>query len=126
MSIFESVYGLAVNKLESLQTLMSMTKLEVRLARLSIYPLIINICSILVILMTTWAAAMTMLGYGIILMSDNIWIALTAVILFNLLILTLLKRILSYNIRKMSFQKTRQYFGEIVGNAPDVLPEAKN
>ncbi|MDP3706297.1 MAG: hypothetical protein Q8R24_10415 [Legionellaceae bacterium] len=113
MGVLGELEGLIVSKCGSIKTLMSMTKLEVRLARLSIFPLVINVCMLLVVLMVIWMTAMAALGYGIFLACHSIMAAFGSVLLFNLLMFGLLRRYLLFNIRKMSFEQTRKYFGSI-------------
>lgn len=113
MGVLDELEGLIVNKWGSIKTLMSMTKLEVRLARLSLFPLVINVCMLLIVLMIIWMSAMAMLGYGVWLTYHSIMAAFGSVLLFNLVLLSLLRRYLLFNIRKMSFEQTRKYFGLI-------------
>ena len=86
-----------------------MTKLEAKLAMLSVYPLIINVCMLLVILTSTWLALMGMLGYGLMLAFDSIILAMSGVLLVNGLVLGLLFGYLLFNLKNMSFAKTRAY-----------------
>lgn len=113
MSVLDELEGLVADKLNAIKTLFSMTKLEVKLARLSVVPLVITACMLLVVVMAGWGSVMGMLGYAVLLLSHNILLSFTAALLLNLILFFLLKRYLVFNIRQMSFEKTRKYFDSI-------------
>ncbi len=110
MEALKQVEHLVSTKLTIIKTLCSMIKLEANLARLSVFPLLINLCLLLVILMSLWILTSILIGYGILLAFNNILISLLFVFAFNVIILLSLVKYLSYNLRSMSFEKTRAYF----------------
>ncbi len=112
MNPFEHLEGLVSGKLSIIKMVVDIAKLEARLAGLSIYPLLLTLCLLLIVLMSTWLAAMLLVGYGIKLaLHNSIW-AISSVLLINMSVLILLLNYLLFNLKKMSFEKTRAYFSE--------------
>ena len=109
MRFIHEMEGLVSSQLNLIKTGFSMTKLEARLAILSIYPLIINVCMLFVVLLSSWLTAMGMLFYGLMHVVDSLILALSGIFLFNLLILAILFKYLLFNLKNMSFEKTRAY-----------------
>ena len=109
MQFIDEMEGLVSSQINVIKMALSMTKLEAKLAMLSVYPLIINVCMLLVILTSTWLALMGMLGYGLMLAFDSIILAMSGVLLVNGLVLGLLFGYLLFNLKNMSFAKTRAY-----------------
>lgn len=109
MKIIEEIEGLVSSKLAVMKTMMSIIKLETRLAGLSIFPLLLNVCMLLIVLMTLWASTMTLLGYFLIVTFDNPMLAIGSIVLLNLAIILGLSKYLAFNLKQMSFEKTREY-----------------
>lgn len=109
MRLLEDIEGLVTAKIAVLQTCVSLFKLEANLASLSIYPLLLNMCMILIVLTTTWGSATLLLGYAIFLVVDNLLLSMGIVLLLNLILMGGLLKYLSYNLKKMSFEKTREF-----------------
>lgn len=110
MNIIEELEGLISSKTESMQLLLSLFKLEINLARLSIIPLVFNIIVILVIVLTTWFATMMLWGYLFYMLSTSVLLAVVSIVLLNLILLYFLLRLMKYNLKNMSFEKTRAFF----------------
>jgi hypothetical protein len=64
---------------------------------------------ICIIIITLWLSFMTLLGYLIIVTLNNYWLAIGSIVLVNLLMLGGLIKYLTYNLKAMSFEKTRNY-----------------
>ena len=109
MRLIKELEGLISNQLSVIKTCLSMTKLEAKLAGLSVVPLLINVCFLLVCVMSTWVTAMVILGYILMQTLGSIPLALSGVFIFNMLTLALLFLYLRFNLKKMSFEKTRAY-----------------
>lgn len=109
MSLFEDIEGFVSGKLAIIQTVFSIIKLETRLAGLSVFPLLINICLLLIVLSTAWITLMCLLGYGLFILLSSTFSAFFGVFLVHLLLLFGLFRYLIFNIRNLSFEKTRAY-----------------
>lgn len=109
MNIIEELEGLISSKTKSMQLLLSLLKLETSLARFSIIPLVFNIIVILVIVLTTWFATMMLWGYLFYMLSTSVLLAVVSIVLLNLILLYFLLRLMKYNLKNMSFEKTRAF-----------------
>ncbi len=106
---FEQIEGLINSKISVFKTLFSIFKLEVRLAGLSVYPLLLNVCLIFVVLITLWLSIMLVIGFFAMLFLHTILQAAFFVILLNLILFFVLLKYLTFNLSNMSFEKTRAY-----------------
>ncbi len=109
MPVLDELQGLVTNKLGEMKSFYALLKLEAKLAGLSVFPLILNVCLLFVILLSFWITSMCMLGYGVMIAYNNLFIALSAVFLTHVVFFALLLFYLNFNIKKMSFEKTRHY-----------------
>lgn len=109
IKILEQIEGLVSSKFETFRTILSIFKLEAKLAGLSVYPLLLNTCMIFVVLITVWLSAMFLIGYFAVLYWGTLLLAISAILFFNLILLLGLLKYLIYNLRSMSFEKTRAY-----------------
>ncbi|KGP62663.1 hypothetical protein EP47_10580 [Legionella norrlandica] len=110
MNIIEELEGLISSKLGVIKTIIIIFRLEAKLFGLSIYPLLLNLVMILVVLMTIWLSAMLFLGYSMMLVCDNPLYVLGFVLVFNLMLMFGLFKYMQFNLKNMSFEKTRDYF----------------
>ena len=123
MKIFEHLEGLASSDVGITKTVLSIIKLETRLAGLTVYPLIINICMVLIVLMTIWVSLMCLIGFFISHAFESPLIALSSVLGLNVFLLIILLFYLNYNLKNMSFEKSRAYFSAIGKDEHDKLSE---
>ncbi len=114
MNFLDELAGLILNKIGAMKSLVSITKLESRLAGLSILPLIVCIILLLVTLTGIWLTTNLLLGYLVWLYCGQVIYSLISILIINILLLVFLKRRLLSNLRKMSFAKTRKYFDEVL------------
>lgn len=114
MSIIEQIAGLVSGKIDIAKSVAKIIKLETKLAALSVYPLILNLCVMLIVLMSLWLSSMVLVGYCLNYVLHNTFLALGIVVLINIGLLTILHQVLLLNLRKMSFEKTREYFSHKV------------
>ena len=112
MEALKQVEHLVSAKLAVIKTLLELVRLEVRLAGLSVFPLLLSLCLVLVVLMTAWLSLSLLMGYGILMACHNILLSLGGVFLINLGIVLCLFRSLAFNLKNMSFEKTRSYFSQ--------------
>lgn len=110
MKIFDQIQGLASNSLGIVKTVFSIMKLEAKLAGMSIYPFLLNICMLLIVLITLWCSIMVLMGYLIAVGTGYITLAIGSVLMLNLILSILLLSYLKFNLKCMSFEKTREYF----------------
>lgn len=104
---FEQIEGLINSKISVFKTLFSIFKLEARLAGLSVYPLLLNVCMLFIVLFTLWLSTMLVIGYFAMLFLHTLLQAVFFVILLNLILFFILIKFLTYNLANMSFEKTR-------------------
>ena len=124
MKLFEEIEGLVSNKIGIMKTMISIVKLETRLAGLSVYPLILNICAVLIVSMGIWLTSMVLIGHSISVWSGNISLGITAVLSLNILMLLGLLKYMSFNIKNMGFEKTRAYLLKMrVTDHAELTPE---
>ena len=123
MKIIEEVVGLVSSKLDVLKTMISIIKLETRLAGLSVYPLLLNILMLLIVVMALWLLILLLLGYFVVLVSNNVIMAMMLTILFNVAVCLGLLKYLAFNLKKMSFEKTREF---ILSKEIDQNEKSKN
>lgn len=109
MKIIEELEGLVFGKIAIFKMVIELVKLETRLAGLSVFPLLINLSLLLIIAMSTWAIMMFLIGYGLFIAFANLLLASVLVFLLNLITLVMLLNYLSFNLKKMSFEKTRAF-----------------
>ncbi|MGQ3892116.1 hypothetical protein [Legionella sp. CNM-4043-24] len=108
MSVLDDLDGYVTGRLAVLKTIIALVRLESRLAGLSIFPLLLTICLLLVVMMSLWASSMLLLGYSIMQFSHSLLLSVLCVTVFNLLTVLALAKYLLFNLQQMSFEKTRQ------------------
>lgn len=126
IKLFEHLEGLVSSKLSILKMGLEIIKLETRLAGLSIFPLLINLILLLIVLMASWSVGMVLMGYGLFLVLESFAFATCLVFLLNIVLLAILLSYLSFNLKKMSFEKTREYFSKKMDNDYDKLKKTTN
>ncbi|KTD64919.1 hypothetical protein Lsan_0912 [Legionella santicrucis] len=126
MEAFKQLEALIAAKISIIRTVLSLFRLEARLAGLSVFPLLLNICMLLVIFITVWLTAMFLFGYFVALTSNNLFLALFLILLLNIGLLLGLTKYLSYNLNNMSFQKTREYFSQHQSTEHEKLKKTDN
>ena len=119
MKIVEEIEGFFSSKLGVIKAVITIIKLETRLAGLSVFPLLLTMCMLFVVLIATWLSSLLLLGYFAKLMFDNIILAIVAVLLLNVGLFLGLLKYLAFNLKKMSFEKTRAYISNKESNEHD-------
>ncbi|KTD74207.1 hypothetical protein Ltuc_2054 [Legionella tucsonensis] len=120
MEALKQLEALIAAKISVIKTVCSLIRLEARLAGLSVFPLLLNICLLLVVLFTVWLSVMFLIGYFAYLASgyfvhlvpNRLLLSILFVLLLNVGFLLGLLKYLSFNIKSMSFQKTREFFSQ--------------
>ncbi len=126
MNVLEQIGGLVSSQMNVVKTIIQMFKLEARLAGLSVYPLLLNICAIFVVLMSTWFSCMLLTGYIFFVLLDNVVWSIGMVLFINIGLLLGLLKYLSFNLKKMSFEQTRKYFSQHDETADENLEKKVN
>lgn len=82
--------------------------LEAKLAKLSVYPLILSFVMLLPLLISLWLLCTGLLGWGLLaLVHHNVYLVLAILLVLHVLILVLLLRNCNNKLKTMSFAKTR-------------------
>ena len=126
MNVFEHLEGFVSGKLSIIKTVVSLIQLETRLAGLSVYPLLLNLCMLFIVLMAVWLSTMLLLGYLFLFLFDNTFAAILFILFLNVVLLVLLLKYLMFNLKKMSFEKTRAYFSNKESSEHDKLEKTIN
>lgn len=124
MEALKQVEELVSTRIHLVKTIFSVMRLEAQLAGLSVFPLVLNICLLLIVLMTFWIGISLLLGYEFFVISNNFLLSLVLVVLFNLGVLLGLAKYLTFNLKNMSFEKTRSYFSQNKSMADEQFKEA--
>lgn len=112
MKLKEQLEGLLVDGFSIVKTLLAILTLEIKLARLSVYPLLLNLVLLLVILLSLWFLVMVTVGYLLMGYLESLGLALLSVISLQLILLFCLLQYLKYNLKNIGFEKTRAYFSK--------------
>jgi hypothetical protein len=108
MELFQHIEGFIDSKIKVAKTFLLLIKLEAKLAGLSIFPLLLNLCMVFIILLTLWLTVMALLGMTILVFIGNSFVALFLVLVVNFVLLFFLNHYIKENLRRMSFEKTRE------------------
>jgi hypothetical protein len=108
MELLQHIEGFIDSKIRVAKTFLLLIKLEAKLAGLSIFPLLLNLCMVFIILLTLWLTVMALLGMTIFAFIGNSVVALFLVLVVNLVLLFFLNHFIKENLRRMSFAKTRE------------------
>ena len=108
MKLLEEIEGLVSSKVRGVKTMIAIAKLETKLAGLSVFPLLLNVVLLLMIAIAIWFVSMGLLAYGLVAITSNILLAITLVLFLNLILFFVLLSYLKFNLKRMSFEKTRE------------------
>ena len=108
MRLWKEIDGLVSSNLGLIKASIAIIKLEARLATVSVYPLLLNVLMLFLVLTTIWLSAMLILGYVTTLASASVILGLSTILLLNVGLYFGLMKYLEFNLRKMSFEKTRE------------------
>lgn len=121
IKIIEHIEGLISSKFALFKTTLSIIKLEARLAGMTVYPLLLNLCFLFVVLITLWLSVIILIGYYSFLFFGTILLGIVSVLLLNLCLFFGLLKFLTYNLNNMSFEKTRACLSFKEGDEHDKL-----
>lgn len=112
MKLFDEIEGLVSSQMMVIKNMFSIVTLEAKLAGLSVFPFLVNVCMLLIVLMTTWFFTMTIVGYFAYLAFDNLLYTLFFILFLNAIVFIGLLKYLLFNLRNMSFEKTRAFLAK--------------
>jgi hypothetical protein len=125
MKLIEDVEQFIESQLNSVRMLFDLVRLEAKLARMTLVPLVINFCLILVSIIMLWLSAMGLVGYVLIRLSNPIWLTLIIILILNFSLLFGLLRYLTFNLTALSFSQTRRHLTK-QGTSHDGLEKKTN
>ena len=108
MRILKEIEGLVSSNLAVVKAIVSLFKMETRLAILSIPPLLLSVFMLMMVFVTAWLSTLLFIGYFVMLASSSIIVANGSVLLFNIVLFFCLLKYLAFNLKHMRFEKTRQ------------------
>lgn len=126
MKLFDQIEGFASSFFSTISALFSIIKLEARLAGLSVYPLLLNLCMLFIVLMTIWLSSMVLMVYYLIIVSGSLVMAIGMMTLLNIGLFLLLLKYMQFNLRNMSFVKSRAYFSKKGTDEHEQLEKTNN
>lgn len=94
------------------RNILDIARLEARLARLSIGPLLLNLAILIVIGLGFWFALMVGVGYLLGILFHNILLGIVGVIVIHMIFMGFLIYWLLYNLKNISFKHTRKIFSQ--------------
>ncbi|RUR16757.1 hypothetical protein [Legionella septentrionalis] len=119
MNVLDELLSLVSSKVHIAKGVLRLVKLETRLAGMSIFPLLVTLVLLFIIVISAWLTLMVILGYGVTYLYDSIMVALSCVFIFNLIVLAILLKYLLFNLKNMSFAKTRKFLATQDGDDDD-------
>ena len=120
MTFLASLEGFVYDYLAEIKALLAMVKAEVRLAGLSVLPLLLSLVCLFVVVITTWLSMLVLMGYFFLWTTGSLFFTLSSVFIINMLLLLLLIVSVRFNLRQMTFEKTRRYFSHEGSNNGDL------
>lgn len=108
MTILDHFEGFIKGNITVAKTFMSLIKLEARLAGLSLFPLLLNLCMLLVITFGVWFSLMMLLHYCFLIVLNSYLLSVFLIFGVNVLSFFLIIKNLSLHLKRMSFEKTRE------------------
>jgi len=112
MNPLQEVKALFSSESGIIKNIIGIVQLEAKLARLSIVPLLINLVILFITGLGLWFIFMIVTGYLVAFFSGNVLIGILTVLGIHIVLVVLFLRWLSYNVKNMSFNKTRQIFSK--------------
>lgn len=125
MEALKQIEGLIHAKWSIFKSVLALVKLEAQLAGKSILPLLVSAGMLIMVLLTFWLLTCVLAGYLVLLQFGSFLIALGAVFLLNLVLMSLLSGYLLHTLRNMSFSRTRAYFSGQMDTRDDYQKKIK-
>lgn len=109
MNLVDDIIGLIVSRLKVAGLVLDLARLEARLFALTIVPQIVLVIFLFLLVVSLWISSLFLFGYFIYWLSNNFWVVLGSVIIFQILIGAGLVLWFLNNLKKMQFLKTRSF-----------------
>lgn len=108
MSSLQHIEQLGTNFFRLMKSHLRLFKLELKLAKVSIIPLIFSLIILLILSSTTWLILLALLTYAIYFFTHNLFISFGVTILFNFIIVGIVACYLKQMVSQMQFTQTRK------------------
>ncbi len=112
MIAIEEALGLFSSPFHLLKTCLSITRLEAKLAGLSVFPLLVFLCLFMVSLMGLWCLTLCLFGYLLMQALGDWVLSMGLLCLFNAALVGIILRCICLYLKRMSFEKTRAYLSD--------------
>lgn len=112
IKLLEHLDGYVSEQLKIGKTVFSLIKFEAKLAGQSIYPLVLNICLLIIIVLSVWFSTLVLAGYFFMLLLGSFALSCSLILATNIIILLLLMKYLNTTLKNMSFLNTREFFSK--------------
>lgn len=107
MKFLAHLEGYLSSRVEIANKLLTLFKLEAKLAELNAFPFLIGIVLLIPLLLTLWLLIMVILGYLVFVMAAKLWVSFLVLLAIHVLMLWIIISDLKRRIRQMSFVRTR-------------------
>lgn len=108
MKFIEHLEGVVSSRLELAKGTWALVKLEAKLTRMNVVPLLISVGAMAALLITTWLTVMLLIGYLVIVFTGGyILVGIITVLLINICLFVYASKYIITVIKRMSFAKTR-------------------
>lgn len=102
--------GLITNQLGLIRACLSVTTLEAKLAVNSVLPLLVTVFLLFICILSTWFTVLVLIAYSLMQMVHSVLLVLVSMIGLHGIVLVILWYCFRFNLKQLSFQKTRAYF----------------
>lgn len=113
MSLIQEMKGVVMNLLGVINACLSVTTLEAKLAAYSVLPLLATVFFLFICILSSWLTIMAVVAYGLMQILHSVWLVLAGMIGLHGIALIILACCLRYNLKQMSFEKTRTYLAQL-------------
>jgi hypothetical protein len=107
MKFSEHLEGFISDRIVIAKGIFTLFKLEARLARLNIYPLILSLGVLALLIVSLWLTIITLVAYLMVLFTKQPLMAIAAVLVLNVGLLVYIIKNITLRLQQMSFKKTR-------------------
>ena len=113
MNFIEQLEGLVSSRIAVAKGIWTLLKLEAKLARLNVVPLLIAFGAMAALLITTWLTLMLLIGYLVTVVTGGyLAVGIIVVLLINIGFVGYTLKWISACIQRMSFERTRSCFAD--------------
>ncbi|MBA2711076.1 MAG: hypothetical protein H0U57_10860 [Tatlockia sp.] len=112
INFIKHVESFVSRKLDITKDIFRLSMLEAKLAAMNLAPLLINLGTVIVVLLTIWLTIMVFIGELVYIFTELPLVAIGTVLVLNLLLIIFLARDIKNRIQEMTFSRTRDCLRE--------------